>query len=150
MLNRLSADFLSKLLNGKYLHIGLCNKEGIIDGYMGPKIKMGEISYTTPTIYNNYNYHIYNTDTLCYNKEITQTDKSSFFENVSKNSDKIYNEELDAIIEVQSLLNDKVLNDKDIKKNKAKYEQVLLRELLASDELHKFETYRDVLLPFFV
>lgn len=150
MLDWLSADFLSKLLNGKYLHIGLCNKEGIIDGYMGPKNKMGEISYTILKIYDNYKYHIYNKDTLCYNKEITHTHKSSFFENVSKNSDKIYNDGLDAIIEVQSLLNDKGLKDKDKEKNKAEYEQRLLQELKTSDELHKFETYRNVLLPFFV
>ena len=150
MLDWLSADFLSKLLNGKYLHIGLCNKEGIIDGYMGPKNKMGEISYTILKIYDNYKYHIYNKDTLCYNKEITHTHKRSFFENVSKNSDKIYNDGLDAIIEVQSLLNDKGLKDKDKEKNKAEYEQRLLQELKTSDELHKFETYRNVLLPFFV
>jgi hypothetical protein len=138
-------NFFYELLKKNYLHIGLCNDKNQIDGFM------------QPIIVKNWKFFIYKKSTLCYYGKNTEDIKFLDLE--------VPNDALDKWIERQSEYQNMLkeypatlftpsdiiyIFKKKYKLQVAAYQTILDKEKVNAHNLHMFESYRNVLLPFFL
>jgi hypothetical protein len=140
-------QFFYDLLNKNYLHIGLCNDKNQIDGFM-QKILVNGSHY-----YNNWEFSIYKKNTLCYHGKNTEDIK---FLDIKVPEDAL-NEWITQQPEFKTMPNvrSSLLNPYDKFKREYRsrveaYETILNKEIENAHILHTFESYRNVLLPFFL
>jgi hypothetical protein len=140
-------NFFYNLLNKTYLHIGLCNDKNQIDGFMQPIFVNGS------HYYKNWEFSIYKKSTLCYYGKNTEDIKFLDIEvpKVALNEWITQQPEFKKMPNVRSaLLSPYDKFKREYRSRVEAYQTILNKEIENAHILHTFESYRNVLLPFFL